>query len=453
MTLPQLDALVGFVEAERQRLHIPGVALGLLHEGEPYTAGFGITSVDNPLLVDANTLFQIGSITKTFTGTAAMRLVEMGKLDLDAPVRTYLSDLRLSSDDLTMQVTLRHLFTHTSGWAGDYFDDFGEGDDAIARYVAQMGDLPQLTPLGALWSYNNAGFNLAGRVIEVITGKTYEAAVKELVFDPLGMTRTSFFPAEVMTYRFSVGHHEGDTLVVARPWPISRCSNPAGAISSTVTDLLRYARFHLSGGVSEAGERLLQQQTVEFMRSALAPAGNWAESVGVTFFLRDLGGTLMVGHGGSTNGFNATFQLVPERDFALVMLTNAGNGSVLYGQVTDWAVEHLLDVKVPKPTALSLSDEELSAYVGIYQATLTRVEIELRDHQLWLQDKFLGGFPTRNSPAPDEPPPPPVRAAFIDRDKVVMLDPPLEGSRAEFLRSSDGKIEWFRFGGRIHRPL
>ncbi|MGQ0548305.1 MAG: serine hydrolase domain-containing protein [Armatimonadota bacterium] len=89
------------------RLHVPGVAVGVLHEGEEHVAGFGVTNVDHPLAVDGDTLFQIGSTTKTVTGTVAMRLVEMGKLDLDVPIRTYLPDLRLSNEDIAARVTMR----------------------------------------------------------------------------------------------------------------------------------------------------------------------------------------------------------------------------------------------------------------------------------------------------------------------------------------------------------
>src|SRR5687768_12400291 len=106
-----------------ERLHVPGVAVGVQHEGKEHTAGFGVTNVDHPVPVDADTLFQIGSTTKTVTGTVAMQLVESGMLDLDAPVRTYLPDLRLSNEAVAGAVTMRHLFTHTAGWVGDYFED------------------------------------------------------------------------------------------------------------------------------------------------------------------------------------------------------------------------------------------------------------------------------------------------------------------------------------------
>ena len=143
---------------------VPGVAIAVVSGGEEETAGLGVTSIENPLEVTPDTLFQIGSIGKTFTATAIMRLVEQGKVDLDVPVRTYLPDFRLADDNVAARVTIRHLLTHTGGWEGDYFDDFGLGDDALARMVGRLEELPQLTPLGEVWAYNNAGFYVAGRV-------------------------------------------------------------------------------------------------------------------------------------------------------------------------------------------------------------------------------------------------------------------------------------------------
>jgi CubicO group peptidase (beta-lactamase class C family) len=158
------------------------------------------------LEVTPETLFQIGSTTKTLTGTAIMALVERGMLDLDEPVRTYLPDLRLSDEEVARTVTTRHLLTHVGGWVGDVFEDTGGGDDALEKIVERLADAPQLTPLGEVFSYNNSAFYLAGRVVEVLSGKTFEAAAREFVLDPLGMDESFFFPAEVMTRRFAVGH-------------------------------------------------------------------------------------------------------------------------------------------------------------------------------------------------------------------------------------------------------
>ncbi len=124
----------------------PGVAVAMLHDGEEQAAGFGVTSVENPLDVTPDTLFQIGSITKTFTGTAVMRLVEQGLLDLDAPVRTYLPGLELGDADVAARATMRHLLTHTAAGSG-LLRRPRAGDDALARHRGQARHPPQLTPL------------------------------------------------------------------------------------------------------------------------------------------------------------------------------------------------------------------------------------------------------------------------------------------------------------------
>jgi CubicO group peptidase (beta-lactamase class C family) len=135
-----------------------------------------------------------------------MRLVEEGKLSLDEPIRTYLPDFTMRDPAVAEGATTRHLMTHTGGWEGDFFPDTGYGDDALAKFVNLMAQLPQLTLLGTVCSYNNAGFSLAGRVIEAVTGKTCEAALKDLVLRPLGLKRSYLFPAHVMLHGFAVGH-------------------------------------------------------------------------------------------------------------------------------------------------------------------------------------------------------------------------------------------------------
>src|SRR5579859_3608369 len=139
--------LAGVIAANMERFAVPGVAVGVSQGGDVWSAGFGITNVDHPLPVTPDTLFQIGSITKTVTCTAVMRLVERGLIDLDAPVRRYLPELRLRHEDVAARVTMRHLLTHTAGWLGDYFDDTGRGDDALQRIGERLAALPQISPL------------------------------------------------------------------------------------------------------------------------------------------------------------------------------------------------------------------------------------------------------------------------------------------------------------------
>jgi CubicO group peptidase (beta-lactamase class C family) len=431
------DRICDAIRASMDETQAPGVAVGLLHEGEEHVAGFGVTSVENPLDVTPDTLFQIGSITKTFTGTAEIRLVERGELDLDAPVRTYLPDLKLSDEDVAARVTTRHLLTHTGGWIGDHFDDFGNGDDALARMCGSLARLPQLTPLGEVWSYNNAGFYLAGRVIEVLTGKSYETALQELVLDPLGLENTFFFADDVMTRRFAVGHYRNDDgpPAVARPWGIGRAHHAAGGIASSVRDLLRYARFHMG-----EGEGVLTRATLDEMQQSQLEVGSIFEFVGITWSISERTGARLIGHGGGTSGQISLFFFAPEHGLALAVVTNHQRGNEASFAARSGALE-AIGAREPERAAVELDADE---YLGTYASALMEVELKREDGALSLVITPKGGFPKQDSPPMPAPPPEPV--AFWGPDRLFATDSPGE---AEFLRAADGSIAWFRVGGRV----
>ncbi len=260
--------------------------------GETFSAGFGVTNLENPLPVDQDTLFQVGSITKTFTATALMRLIERGQADLDSPIRLIIPELRMADLAVAENASLRHIFTHTGGWLGDYFDDAGSGNEALATVVARMDRLPQEAPLGEIYSYNNSGFYLAGRVLELLYGETYETAIKKLLLEPLGMDHSFFFARDAITYRVAAGHsaiYPGQDGIpeVLRPWWLARAANPLGGLLSTVNDLLRYAHLHIHRGTAPNGERLLQADSLTLMQTPFVPAAN-GELIGISWFLRDL---------------------------------------------------------------------------------------------------------------------------------------------------------------------
>lgn len=449
---PTFDELRQRVEEAMRRLGVPGVAVGLLSDGQQHTAGLGVTNVDAPGPVSAGTLFQIGSITKTVTATAVMRLVEAGTLDLDTPVRAYLPDLTLADASVAERVTLRHLLTHTSGWEGDLVLTLntGRGDEALARLIARMPEVEQVTPLGAVWSYNNAGFNVVGRVIEVVTGKPYETAATELVLRPLGMTNAYYFPEEVMLHSFAVGHNAGgERAEVARPWPIPRNNNPAGGISTTVEDLLRYARFVMGDGRTPDGEPFLAGNLLDQMRTPQVRVDETTH-VGLAWFLQDLGGVRLVSHDGGTIGQIARLVCAPAQGFALVLLTNANRGGELTLEVTRWALKRYLGVAEPEPVIQARPVEQLAEYTGRYVTPLTIVEISAADGRFIAtlndSDKVRELF--ENPPPPD----PPVPVAFAGPDLIVATEGPLKDAlKGEFLRDANGTIVYLRIGGRVHR--
>ena len=446
------DSLHDLIRARMDELRIPGVALGILLDGEEHTAGFGVTNINHPLDVDAQTLFQIGSITKTFVGTAVMKLVEQGRLSLDTPVQEWLPDFRVQDDATSTQVTMRHLLTHTSGWVGDYFDQTGDGDDALEQVVTRMAQLPQLTPIDGHWAYNNSGFYVAGRIIEVITGQTFEDAMDELVLQPLGMSHTFLHPTDVMVHRFAAGHDVSSTdeVVVAEPWPLTRCANPAGGITSSIDDLLRYARFQLANGQTADGTHLLTDASITAMRTPHTAVDTLGNHVGITWMIRHIGDQRLYTHSGGTNGQISLFAVAPDHQFACVIVTNADRGGELTGPVLAHAFDALLGVRASGAKATQRSADDLAAYAGDYHGTLSDLRLRVNDEgTLMLQSIPKGGFPLPDSPA--RPASSEMRVGWHGADQIEVLDAPFTGTRGDFLRTADGAIDWLRLGSRLAR--
>jgi CubicO group peptidase (beta-lactamase class C family) len=444
MTTDRFQRLVARAEGLMAELQIPGVSIGVLHNEQAATAGLGITSRPNPLPVTPETLFQIGSISKTFLGTAVMRLVAQGRIDLDAPLRQYIPNLRLRDPAAQAGATMRHLLNHTGGWVGDYFADLGPGDDALRRMVEErMPELEQTTPLGATFSYNNAGFYIAGRAIERICGQPFEAAMAELVFAPLGLASCLFDPAEVMLRRFACGHIlRAGGPELASPWPIGRAANPAGGIAATTGDLLRYAQFHMGDGAG-----LLPAELLRSMQAPAVSAVSLLDHVGITWFTRELGGVRLINHGGSTNGQIAALWAAPARGFAIAVLTNANVGGQLGLPLVRQALRDYLGLDDADPAPIAASAERLAACAGRYAGALSDVEIVRAEGGLELRTLPKGGFPNVDSPPPPAPPPAPL-ALYNDTCAVVTAGSQ-RGARAEFAFGPDGRAAWVRFGGRV----
>ena len=160
---PRFDALVSLAEAKMKEFGVPGAAIGVIDGGSLTTRGLGVTNVEDSIPVTPHTVFPIASISKTFAATAMMRLVEQGKVDLRAPVRTYIPDFRVRDSTVSRDVTVWHLLTHLGGWEGQVSPP-DRGSDTLKKFVGTIGDLMQIAPPGKAWSYNNAGFSIAGRL-------------------------------------------------------------------------------------------------------------------------------------------------------------------------------------------------------------------------------------------------------------------------------------------------
>lgn len=435
--------------ASLERWHVPGAAVGVLAEGTRAEGGLGVANLELGYPARADTLFQIGSITKLFTATLAMLLVEEGKLALDEPVVSYLPDLRLADPDAQARVTLRMLLSHSGGFYGDYFEDFGLGADALGQYVAHLRTLEQQTPAGASWAYNNAGFVLAGALIEQVTGKPYEEAVRERIFAPLGLDRTFFFAHEAIVYPVSVGHEQvapgGDEHKVARLYPLPRSVNAAGGIISTVDDLLTFAQFHMDGGVTRDGQRLLPEATVQAMWQPQVRAANFAEAYGLGFETREINGERVIGHGGSTNGFQARLTIIPARRYAIAILTNSDRGSAMYTEVIDATLAERFGLQAPKPAPVTLDAEALGRFAGVYTTRDDRVTLTTTADGLRREMTFTSPLTGESQTVPPDDLRPISAIEFIVVTPGENLD-----SRMDFLLAEDGRPRYLRMGGRLY---
>jgi CubicO group peptidase (beta-lactamase class C family) len=441
---PRLDPLI---RDGMERYHVPGVAVGIWGEGKEEIGGWGVTNVDHPLPVDGDTLFQIASVTKTITATVIMRLVDRGDIDLDAPVRRYLPTFALKDTDAAKRATVKHLVTHTGGWLGDCFADFGNGDDALQRYVDAMVELEQLTPLGEIWHYSNSSFTVLGLIIEKVTGMTYERATRELLFRPLGMDHSVFNAGEAIVHRTSVGHQIRDEVPhVVTPWAFPRATTPVGGVVSTVRDLLKYARFHLGDGTAPDGTRLLSKASLDRMRTPQAKA-DLDRTVGIAWFLRDVHGLRLQYHGGVAIGQQGVLMLAPDRGAAIAVETNSVRGGLLHTEVTKWWQKERLGFEAPAPVYIELARTRYAELAGRYTAELSDAELEISDTGLIYRSHSHNKL--KNDPPPQDPPP--SRVAFTADDQFTLLDGPLKDTRGEFL-TERGKVRWMRVGGRVYKP-
>src|SRR5688572_17638464 len=169
------------LEAVLAEKKIPGAVLGVLRGDDVSVFAAGVANRNTGIEVTDDTVFQIGSITKVWTATLVMMLVDEGVLDLDEPVVTYLPEFRVADPDVTKTVTLRHLLSHSSGIGGDHILDTAPGADNLERYVETITELGQEPELAATMSYSNTGYSVAGRIIETVTGKGWDQVMRDRI--------------------------------------------------------------------------------------------------------------------------------------------------------------------------------------------------------------------------------------------------------------------------------
>jgi CubicO group peptidase (beta-lactamase class C family) len=404
------------------RHNVPGVSVAVLAGDESVESAAGVLNQRTGVEVTTDSVFQIGSITKVWTATLVMQLVDEGLVELGAPVQRYLPDFRVADPAASAAITPRHLLCHTAGFDGDLFVE--AVDRAIERYVAEV--LPgaaQLFPAGHMFSYCNGGFALLGRLVEVLRGKPYAQALRDHLIGPLGLAHVATNADEAILLRAAVGHigsERGEAPTPTRVWANFGCLEPAGSfLSMSARDLLAFARLHLRGGLAGDGTRLLSEASVRGMQQpqvrepSLRFAGS-AHGLGWALPKAAVGGGLA--HAGGTIGQFSYLCVFPERQVAFTVLTNLDLSAVgllreIYGQLTQELA--VVDARPPSPAGSAPEPTDAAdhtRYVGEYESSAGRFRVEAgSDGELRLHyepselDRLTAVPPATFRLAPDQP--------------------------------------------------
>jgi CubicO group peptidase (beta-lactamase class C family) len=236
--------LAGLIEAKMAEYGVPGVAFGVCKNGHTRICTFGVTHIADPRPLTPDTVFPIASISKCITATAVMCLVEQGRAELNTRVQRYLPDFRGGDDEASRSVTLWYLLTHSAGWEGQLATE-NRADDSLASLVEGLRDVPQLADPGSVWSYNNTGFGVAGRVIEIVTGRSIHEALRDLVFAPLDLQTAFTRTSEVLNQPLAMPHRQNAAGTTEALKTLDLPANvTAGGAAMTLSSVLEFGRLH-----------------------------------------------------------------------------------------------------------------------------------------------------------------------------------------------------------------
>jgi CubicO group peptidase (beta-lactamase class C family) len=369
MTADDVHAFLdGFVPMQLERENIAGAVVLVVKDGAIlFAKGYGYSDVDKkaPVTVDA-TLFRPGSISKLFTWTAVMQLVEQGKLDLDKDVNEYL-DFKIPAK-FGKPITLRNLMTHTPGFE-EQIKDLITDEAAPTATLKQhlVNHIPErIFPPGTTPAYSNYGASLAGYIVERVSGKPFNDYVTENIFKPLGMTRSTFaqpLPADLKPL-MSTGYNEGSGK--AKSFEIIE-EAPAGALAATAADLSRFMIAHLQNGKYENAQILRSETSIQMhsRQLGLSPALN---GMCLGFYEESRNGHRIIGHGGDTVYFHSDMHLMVDNNVGFYVSYNSAGKGDISPRTALW--QHFLDryfpYTPPKIEKLATADADAKVVAGRY---------------------------------------------------------------------------------------
>lgn len=407
ITREALEAFVdGFLNAKMKGGHIAGATVAVVKGGSLFfSKGYGYADVDKRAPVDpAATLFRPGSVSKLFTWTAVMQLVEQGKLNLDTDVNQYLKDMKIPAT-FPEPITLRNVLTHTTG-----FEDGGIGylmaeteKDIIPLHDFLVKHMPvrvrpptqDFSNGGVNASYSNYATGLAGHIVATVSGMSFDEYIEQNIFKPLGMNRSTFrepLPAALAS-RMSGGYAYKDSAFETRSFEFIHSIGPAGSLSATATDMAQFMLAHLQGGAVGEG-RILKPETVAQMHARVMSPDPALNGHALGFYETWINGRRIIGHGGDTNYFHSALGLLPEANVGFFVSINTGSEGARSAVELERAFyEHFFPAELPKLKVRADAKERNERYAGAYRT-------QRRSYHAW-EKAFNLGSDTQVAAMPD----------------------------------------------------
>ncbi|GEC92706.1 serine hydrolase domain-containing protein [Brevibacillus brevis] len=397
---------------------VTGTAVGLAEQGElKYFHGFGLAdNTEDAKALTADTVFGIGSVTKSFTCVAIMQLQDAGKLSVHDPVIKYLPELRTPNEAYTREITIHHLMTHTAGFPpldtlmGAMKRSIVEGGDVLSsssgldidldraeeintkeEFMAYIGKLDYefLGAPGTEFSYSNDSYAMLGLIIERVSGISYEQFVQDHILVPAGMKNSAFLVedlpegAEVATLFTRKSPKDGGEVYRSPSWWDSPSMRAAGFLKSTIHDLLRYTEIFRTGGL--VGEnRLLSPESVQAMMAPHCSISPF-QAYGYGLFVANCHGGTLIEHGGAIKGVAAQIFVLPERNLtgAILMNTDGGPMADLMHGILNASNGRSTDTVPFEYPDYELAVEALPAFTGEYRSSEgATVSVEIEENEL-----------------------------------------------------------------------
>lgn len=387
--------------------HVPGATLAVLTDGEIHELASGVLHRGTGVATTTDSIFQLGSITKIYTATLIMQLVDSGHLDLDAPVVDVLPDFATADPTATRTITTRQLLSHTGGLTCDFVLDTGRGDDCLARYVEASAGVALDCPPGTELSYSSVGYNVLGRIVEVLTGQTWDEALRERLLSPLGLEQTMTLPEEVLRFRAAMGHFgaPGEDPDPTPAWNMMpRSAGPYGGACATAADVVRMAQLHLRQGLSANDQQLLRPETIQAMQQhQVASTDRWtmsADAWGLGWALYDWSGTRGFGHDGASIGQFAYLRVLPASGVIIALLTNGGGAAGLYDDLARELVPNLTGTQLPPKFAPPADPPtvDVTPLLGTYRREGVAITVSEQDGKPHLRYAFVDGMEGMSPP-------------------------------------------------------